>query len=119
MENIKAKYIIYNSPNQLEIIQEGEHPEIYPLHEEVFENASIIFNDNQSITLEGDVWDFGFLCESHSPSDLKYEVHPKYIKKRCFTKKDVIRPGWHRKLHNQHQKIIIKNYIIKFPKQNL
>ena len=119
MENINAKYIRYSYPNHLFIIGENDNLSLSPLNEEMFENASIVFNDNGSITLEGDVWEFGIQFHDCYPSELDYEVHPKYINKTWLTKKDIVRSGWHRKLHNQHQKIIIKNYIIHFPKQNL
>ena len=119
MENISVKYIIYQDPNHLFIIGENDDLRLSPLHEEMFENASIVFNDNGSITLEGDVWEFELLFNDCYPSELDYEVHPSYISKTKFTHKDIVRSGWHRKLNNSHKKIIIKNYIIEYPKQNL
>jgi hypothetical protein len=89
---------------------------IAPLHEDMFENASIIFNDNGSITLEGDIWQFELEFHDCYPSELNYKVHPNYIDKTRFTKKDIVRSGWHRKLQNSHKKMIIKNYIINYPK---
>ena len=118
MENISSKYIRYSYPNHLFIIGENDNLSLSPLNEEMFENASIVFNDNGSITLEGDVWEFGISFSDCYPSELDYEVHPNYIGKTKFTHKDIVRSGWHRKLNNSHQKIIIKNYIIEYPKEN-
>lgn len=114
MENINAKYIVLHNSNHLFIKNESDNIHISPLFEEVFENASVIFNDNGSITLEGDLWDYGIELHDCYPSELNYEVHPDYIKKTWLTKKDIVRSGWHRKLYNKHKKIIIKNYIIEY-----
>ena len=119
MENITAKYIRYSYPNHLFIIGENDNLSLSPLNEDMFENASIVYNDNGSITLEGDTWEYGFELHDCYPDELDYEVHPNYISKTWLRNKDIIRSGWHRKLHNKHQKIIIKNYIIEYSKQNL
>lgn len=119
MENILAKYIRLHNSNHLFIIGENDELSLSPLYDTMFENASITFNDNGSITLEGDVWEFEIIFNDCYPSELDYEVHPTYIKQTRFTHKDIVRSGWHRKLNNSHKKIIIKNYIIEYPKENI
>ena len=113
MENIKAKNIrlTYGS-NILYVFKDDEEVSLRPIDEEMFENATISFNENGSITLEGDCWKFGILFDSEYPKNIDYEVHPSYIEKTRFRHKDIVRAGWHRKLKNEHRKLIFNKYMI-------
>jgi hypothetical protein len=113
MEKIQSKYVIFNhSDNSLTVLQDEEDLSFRPICDDVFENATIVFNDNNSITLEGDCWQYGLSLNDVYPSELSYEVHPKYIKKTRFLKKDIIRTGWHRKKDNIKTKVIMSKYKI-------
>ena len=81
-----------------------------PLFESVYENVEIVFNDNGSITLTGDEWQFGIEFHDVYPSELDYEVHPDYIKLTKFRKKQIVQHGWHRKLNNEKRIITMTNY---------
>jgi hypothetical protein len=113
MENIKSKYVVWNHPKTLVLYNDTPNGGIHPLCEEMFENAVIEFNDNGTITLKGDMWQFGIEFHDEYPHNLGYEVHPQYIKKTRFRKKDIVRPGWHRKKDNIYKEIIIKDFIIE------
>lgn len=56
---------------------------LHPLYEDLFENATITFNDSGTITIEGELVQWG----------LEYEVDPEYIEKTRFRKRDVVRHG--------------------------
>ena len=85
-----------------------------PIRETVLEDVTITFNENDSITMEGEEWQFGIEFHDEYPKYFDYEVHPKYIKKTRFRKKDIVRSGWHRKLNNEHKKVMITNYVLVF-----
>ena len=112
METIESKFILFDRNKTLTLLKDAPLS-IFPLHQTVFEDATIEFNDNGSITLTGDEWQFGISFHDESPSNFDYEVHPNYITKTSFRKKDVVRSGWHRKLKNERKKLIIGDYIIK------
>lgn len=113
MEDINSKYIKWIYPKRFILIDNKDGLDIYPLNESVFENAKIHFNDNGSITLIGDMWQFGISFYDVYPEELDYTVHPNYISKTRFRKKDIVRSGWHRKLYDIYKEIIIKDYIIE------
>ena len=113
MENITGKKIVLSyCNNSLRVYDHNDKVSIYPLDEQCFENASITFNDNGSITLEGDCWQFGINFHDEYPENIEYKVHPSYITKTMFRHKDIVRAGWHRKLENKHKKIILNKYMI-------
>lgn len=113
MENIQSKYVVFNYyGNTLLILDNEEKVSCRPLCEDVFENATITFNENNSITLEGDCRAYGIEFHDVYPSELPYKVHPNSIEKTRFRKKDIVRAGWHRKLENVHRKIILNKYKI-------
>ena len=84
-----------------------------PLNEDVFENVSIIFNANNSITLEGDKRQYDFAFDDILLSEMEDKPHPSYIKLTRFTKKEVIRRGWYRLANNIHKTLIISRYVIE------
>lgn len=84
-----------------------------PLNESIFENVSITFNANQSITLEGDERQYDFAVDDILLSEMEDKPHPSYIKLTRFTKKEVIRSGWYRLADNKHKTLIISKYIIE------
>lgn len=112
MEQIQSKYIIVECGYTLRLWKDEEALTHKPSSSEVFENATIVFNDNNTITLEGDCWQYGFELYDVYPSELPYKVHPQYIEKTRFRKKDIVRAGWHRKADNVHKKIILSKYSI-------
>lgn len=113
MEQIQSKYIVIDhSNNTISLSKKPESLRFRPITDEVFENATIVFNDNNSITLEGDCWQYGLELHDIYPSELPYKVHPNYIEKTRFRKKDIVRAGWHRKADNVHTKIILNNFKI-------
>ena len=106
MKDIQSKYVIYSYYEGHKMVLTNDTPDIQPLFEHVIENATIHFNDDHTIVLEGDEWQFGICFEDTYPSKFDYEIAPEYISKTWFTKKDIVRSGWHRKLHNKHIRIV-------------
>ena len=86
--------------------------ECIPLTEDIFTNATITFNDNHSVTVEGEVIQFGFEFHDISPDELDYEVEPSYIKKTLILHRPIIRAGWHRKVNTEHKKVTLSHYTI-------
>lgn len=114
MKQIQSNYIIleHGDTCYIRLIKDKEYIRHRPISEDVFENVTIIFNDNGSITIEGDCWQYGIEFTDVYPSELSYNVHPSYIDKTRFRKKDIVRAGWHRKLENIHKSIIVNKYAI-------
>ena len=111
METIKSKFVIWSiSNNRIKLCDQnyGHHP----FSEKIWEDVTITFNDNDSITMEGDEFQYGFELHDEYLKEFDYKVHPDYIDKTKFTKMDIVRRGWHRKLENKHKKVIMKNYTI-------
>lgn len=111
MENIFSKFIVWDCPSHTIYLSDKEQS-ISPIREELWKDVDIIYNDNGSITMEGTAYDYGICFHSVYPSELDYKVHPKYISKTIFTKRDIIRPGWHLKEKTIHKKIITDKYTI-------
>ena len=111
MKNIFSKFIVWDCSSNT-IYLSDKKPSISPAREELWEDVDIIYNDNGSITIEGTAYDYGICFHSVYPSELDYKVHPKYISKTRFTKKDIIHPGWHLKEKTIHKKIITDKYTI-------
>lgn len=110
MEKTKTyKSVVYNY-NSHEI--QCNKTSCYPSREDIIENATITFNDNGTIILEGECINWGIELHDVHPSELDYEVDPKYIKKTYFLKKDIIRPGWHKKVKRTPIKITLSNFVI-------
>ena len=115
METKKAKFAVVNTtPGDKSccIKLTNERPSIQPLFDSLYEDAEIVFNDNNSITLTGNKWQFGIEFQDVYPSELDYEVHPNYIELTKFRKKPIVRHGWHRKAENKFEKITFSNYQI-------
>lgn len=115
MEDIKSKYVLWGlDSNRIELFDDSKRISVQPIRETVMEDVTITFNENGSITMEGEQWQFGIDFEDEYPENFNYEIHPNYIKKTRFRKKDIVRSGWHRKLHNKHKKVMITDYVIVF-----
>ena len=113
METIKSRYAIITTDKCISLYNDKTQlPNISPLWEDVFENVTITFNDNNSITLDGDCWQWGIEFDDEYPNNFDYEVHPNYIKLTKFRKKPIVRHGWHRKKNNKHITIIMSDYKI-------
>lgn len=113
MENIIAKHVVFTYPNMIKVISDkNDNVSCRPFFEDIVENATITFNNEGNITIEGDFWQFGFFPYDEYLSNIEYQVHPDYIEKTRFLKKDIVRVGWHRKLENKHKSIIVTNYTI-------
>lgn len=111
METIKSKYAILTYKGRITCCKD-KPTHCSPLLEEVYENVTIMFNDNNSITLDGDCWQWGIEIHDEYLKYFDYEVHPNYIKLTKFRKKPIIRSGWHRKKDSKHKTIIMNNYKI-------
>ena len=113
MEDIWSKYIVYTQKEGCNVLKlYSEVPSIHPLYDKLLENARIQFNDNNSITVEGEEWQYGIEFHDECPSNFDYEIHPSSITKTRFRKKDIVRSGWHRKMENKHFKMITNKYNI-------
>lgn len=113
MEDINSKFVVHsleNGCNTLKLYE--EIPQIHPLYENILECVTIHFNDNGSITIEGEMWQYGIEFHDEHPSNFDYEIHPSSITQTRFRKKDVVRSGWHRKMENKHFKMITNKYNI-------
>lgn len=110
MEKTKAyKNVVYNHDRHEIRCNETE---LSPLYEDLIENATITFNHDGTITLEGDCVEWGVLLYDIHPSELDYEVDPKYIEKTRFLKRDIVRAGWHRKVEKKPIKITLNDFVI-------
>lgn len=85
---------------------------LHPLYEDLFENATITFNDSGTITIEGELVQWGIEFHDVYPSELEYEVDPEYIEKTRFRKRDIVRRGWHKKLKRDYRKLTLSNFVI-------
>ena len=100
MESKKTyKSLVYNH-DRYEI--QCNETSLHPLYEDLFENATITFNDSGTITIEGELVQWG----------LEYKVDPEYIEKTRFRKRDVVRHGWHKKLKKDYCKLTLSNFVI-------
>ena len=115
MEEIKAKYAVYHrSSGKITLSDDtSKLKAINPLWEDELENVTIKFNDNGSVTIEADAVLYDISFHDVYPENLDYKVHPEYISKTKFRKRDIVRAGWHRKLEMGHKKITINKYIIE------
>lgn len=111
MNVIHAKFVLWNvKSNTIRTYQTG--PSIYPLYDHKLEDVTIILNQNGSVTMEGDEILYGISFHDESPEHFDYKIHPSWIEKTRFRKKDVVRAGWHRKLDKEHKKITLSKYTI-------
>ena len=116
MENFNSKYAIINITNgnnaMIQLYNDKKELNYSPLYDEVFENVSFTFNENDVLTINGDVWEFGISFNDCKPESFDYEIHPDYIRSTRVRCKPIVRSGWHRKLKNKHKTLIVNNYII-------
>ena len=113
MESINAKFAVVRRGDGYIRLFDEKNFSHDPLYEDVFENVSITFNDNRSITLEGDEQQYKFTLDDMLLSEMEDKPHPSYIKLTRFTKKEVIRRGWYRLADNIHKTLIISRYVIE------
>ena len=115
MKDIKAKYAVYHRTSGKITLSNDDSKlrAINPLYEDELENVKITFNDNGSITIDADAVCYGIFFHDEYPENLSYKIHPGYITKTRFRKRDIVRAGWHRKLEKEHKKITINKYIIE------
>ena len=106
-----SKYAVINNET-IRLYNDKDKVSHHPLLESVMEDVSITFNDNGSINLEGDEWQFDVCFHDEYPKYFDYEIHPDYIEKTRFRKRDIVRCGWHRKLENKHKIITMSHYKI-------
>ena len=111
MEDIKSDFVVI-SGNKIKLFTKSDERIIQPLYDDIFENVTIHFNENGSITLYADEIEYDFLFRDTYPEDLDYEVDESEISKTWFRKKPIVRTGWHRKLKTKPIEYIINNYII-------
>lgn len=113
METIKSKYAVFSSNTKHIYLYNNDDFSISPLYDYAFENVTITFNDNNSITLEGDERQYSLSLEDFNPSKSEHKIHPSSITQTHFRKRDVVCSGWYRLMNNVHKKLIINNYIIE------
>ena len=117
MEKITSKYAVvtyekgYTKIKLYDTTQ--EHPEIHPLHETLFENVTLTFNNNNMLTLIGEEWQYEVAFHDFYPSEIEDEVDQAYVDKTFFTKRDIIRSGWYRLKNNVRKELIITHYVIE------
>ena len=115
MDNMKFSFAKVSKDGEVQCYKEQPHTVfLSPLSEYVFENVTITFNDNNSITVDGDCWQYGLTSHDEYPNKFDYEIHPDYIELTKFRKKPIVRSGWHRKKENHHKNIILNKYSIVF-----
>ena len=111
MEDIKSDFVVITN-NKIKLFSESDECSVQPLYDDIFENVTIHFNDNGSITLYADKIEYEFLFEDTYPENLDYEIDESEISKTWFRKRPIVRTGWHRKLKTKPIEYIINNYII-------
>ena len=113
MENINSKFAVYrHSDGYIRLFDEDTFSHS-PLYEYVFENVTITFNDNRSITLEGDEQQYSITFDDIFVTKMEDKPHPSYVKRTRFTNKEVVRSGWYRLAENIHKTLIISKYVIE------
>lgn len=111
MEEIRSKYALITG-DYIHLYNDYNNIPGVGISDDLVEDVTITFNENGSVTIEGELWKYFFSWDDVKPQDLDYKVHPDYIKKTFFGKKDIVRKGWHRGLKNEHCKIIMNKYKI-------
>ena len=112
-KELTSKYAVINNET-ISLYSDIDKVSHHPLFENVMEDVTIQFNDNGSIKLEGYEWQFGICFHDEYPENFEYEIHPDYIEKTRFRKRDIVRNGWHRKKENKHKVIILSHYNIVY-----
>lgn len=113
MKQIKSNYAIVNNDDDKIYLYDDEVFNFRPLYAEVFENVTITLEDNgNTMIMEGDKRQYDITFHDVYPSELNEKVHPDYIEKTRFTKKDIVRSGWYRLTENKHKTIISNHYTI-------
>lgn len=117
MQKITSKYAVvtyekgYTKIKLYDTTQ--EHPEIYPIYETVFEDATLTIDDNNMLTLIGGERQYRLTNHDFYPSEIEDEVNQEYIHKTFFTKRDIIRRGWYRLKNNIRKELIITHFVIE------
>lgn len=111
MKIIHAKFVLWSRKSNIIKTYQTE-PSFSPLYDHVLEDVTITLNENGIVTMEGDEILYGISFHDESPEHFDYKIHPSYIEKTRFRKKDVVRAGWHRKLDKEHKKITLSKYTI-------
>ncbi len=92
MEDIKSDFVLITD-NKIKLFSKSDEWSIQPLYDDFFENATIHFNENGSVTLCADKIEYDFLFRDTYPEDLDYEVDESEISKTWFSKKPIVRTG--------------------------